>query len=270
MGSYSTQFDQPLQNFFFRRFCYSSLEFSIFVVYFFFQIGSHDIPAHKYILVTRSEYFRKCFTENKNNEHCYVDETTQKPVVTLDDSIDLAIFKQLLLYLYTDTCDILTQGKKVDNISVLTSDNITSLFNGKENLDSNSQDTGHDSIVINNNDSAFAVNSKLQKHNSSSKSKKGSQKKGGKKADGNSQNAHRQTKNPVVLLQEMGRKLGVKNIVKKTEAVKCSAGTIQLITGRHVAPPRVRFERHKFKELYDVSLSCQDGVILQVNIFIYH
>ena len=44
-------------------------------------------------------------------------------------------------------------------------------------------------------------------------------------------------------------------------------GVVQRIAGKHLPAPNVRFDRHKYAHLYDVTLRCQDDSLLQVRYF---
>lgn len=72
------------------------------------QTGGHTWPAHKYILLSRSDYFNKLLAESKRK-----DTLTEHQVIEIND-IHPEIFEQLLTFLYTDTCDLLTPGTNFD------------------------------------------------------------------------------------------------------------------------------------------------------------
>ena len=72
-----------------------------------FQVGNNIIPAHQYILACRSEYFRKLFTERKEEPL-----TGDKLKITIEN-MKYDMFMQMIKYVYTDTCDVLTIDSEV-------------------------------------------------------------------------------------------------------------------------------------------------------------
>lgn len=67
--------------------------------------------------------------------------------------------------------------------------------------------------------------------------------------------------NPVALLQQAARKLGVKGLAKKLDAVKCKDNVIVGHKASQVKP-RVKFDRKKLPELYDVTIRAEGGSVL--------
>lgn len=62
------------------------------------------IPAHRYVLAGRSEYFRNHLQEQRESV----------PVLMININISsLAAFQRLLTFIYTDTCDLLVAGRRV-------------------------------------------------------------------------------------------------------------------------------------------------------------
>ena len=98
-----------------------------------------------------------------------------KPVIGLD-SANPDLVRQMLRYIYTDSCDLLRVGSQFKLIS------------------------------------EEGVNGHVEKQNS----EKGKKKKGGKGTEkGDGANGISGRKNPVKLLQEMAKKYGVKNLTKR-------------------------------------------------------
>lgn len=66
-----------------------------------FQVGKKEFPAHKYILASRSEFFRKQFSND-----------SQMNLLNIENMKPEA-FGQVLKFMYTNHCDFLTQGYEV-------------------------------------------------------------------------------------------------------------------------------------------------------------
>ncbi len=139
------------------------------------------------MLSLRSEYFRKIFMTK--TEEMLPDE---RPVVRIDNT-NVDIFTQMLTFIYTDTCDLLSIGKTFkfdckDGVS-------------KEQYNLYYDDTALMDIEDGKRISAFEVYEKKRKKKSQGKEK-------AKPEVG-------QTRNPVKLLQEMAKKFGVKGLAKR-------------------------------------------------------
>ena len=74
-----------------------------------FQVGSDRIAAHRFILANKSEYFRKLFYDRPPNE-------TPEPVSIDLHGVSAPLFRQLLKFIYTDTCDLLMPGVAVAEV----------------------------------------------------------------------------------------------------------------------------------------------------------
>ncbi len=139
------------------------------------------------MLSLRSEYFRKIFMTK--TEEMLPDE---RPVVRIDNT-NVDIFTQMLTFIYTDTCDLLSIGKTFkfdckDGVS-------------KEQYNLHYDDTALMDIEDDKRISAFEVYEKKRKKKSQGKEK-------AKPEVG-------QTRNPVKLLQEIAKKFGVKGLAKR-------------------------------------------------------
>ena len=170
------------------------------------------IPAHQFILSCRSDYFRKIFIESSISGR-------DMPTVDLG-SVNIDVFRQMLLYIYCDTCDMLTLGKKLE-FSVPVNSSINSSSNSSCNVNNKaSPDNCNNVIDVRENEkiSAYEVREKQKK-----KSKKGSKKGAGLNGMTDvSQvvSTGTQSKNPVTRLGDLGRQFGVKSLTKRLEAVK--------------------------------------------------
>lgn len=172
-------------------------------------MGEVTIPAHRYILACRSEYFRKIFT-TKSEDLALLPGMT--PTISIDNT-NFEIFTQMLKFIYTDTCDLLTIGGTFK----------LSSKNGVKQGTSLLPDENGDviEIEVNRKISAFEVYEKKRK------------KKGGKKTEDGAQKKdnvdQKPSQNPVRLLMDMAKKFGVKNLVKRYVKLYACLGLFQLI-----------------------------------------
>ncbi|XP_076077944.1 inhibitor of Bruton tyrosine kinase-like [Mytilus galloprovincialis] len=191
------------------------------------KIGGHSWIAHKYILLSRCDYFHRLLAESKKMED---DDTS---VITVQGTHP-DIFDQLVKFIYTDTCDLLTPGAKFELSKISVENGAEDDFLGKV------MDTAV--ITSPHTTSAFEVLKKKKGH-------------AGKKDE-------KQVKstNPVKMLQDLAKKYGIKGLPKRLEAVKCIGGKIDLLPNRFLPKPSVMFDRQREKGLYDVCIQSEDGV----------
>lgn len=158
----------------------------IFLTFLYFQIGGHSWIAHKYILLSRCDYFHKLLAESKKMED---DDTS---VITVQGTHP-DIFDQLVKFIYTDTCDLLTPGAKFELSKISVENGAEDDFLGKV------MDTAV--ITSPHTTSAFEVLKKKKGH-------------AGKKDE-------KQVKstNPVKMLQDLAKKYGIKGLPKRY--IKC-------------------------------------------------
>uniref|UniRef100_A0A4W3IIP9 Inhibitor of Bruton tyrosine kinase n=1 Tax=Callorhinchus milii TaxID=7868 RepID=A0A4W3IIP9_CALMI len=80
------------------------------------QVINQIFPAHKYILAMRSDYFRKCFFPESQHSELPDIRLKEDDAVGCDlyilDKVQPDLFTYLLQFIYTDTCDLLTEGYK--------------------------------------------------------------------------------------------------------------------------------------------------------------
>lgn len=139
-------------------------------------------PAHKFILLSRSDHFNKLLAEVNKKETPH-----DIPVISIPD-MHPDIFEQLLTYIYTDTCDLLTVGAKFE-LSPWKHN-----YNHGDGFDAHTLPTSPHKV------SAFEVQQKKKKHN---------------KKDNRDENYNIERQNPIKLLQEAARKFGVKGLSKR-------------------------------------------------------
>ncbi|GFO24307.1 inhibitor of bruton agammaglobulinemia tyrosine kinase [Plakobranchus ocellatus] len=190
------------------------------------KAGGKSWLAHKYILAMRSDFFRNTvLTSEVSGDTCVLDE---RPVVSLP-GVSAEIMEQILTFIYTDTCAYLTHDQKVKMKTEC--EPRSRQLQSTENIDA----TGL---------SAFQVQQRRQSGKGQNHKKSAHHKAvyedGGDKGVSTSQN-------PVQILQEVARKLGVKGLSKRLEGVKCINGSI-VSQGKRQAVAKIRFDVNKLKE----------------------
>ncbi|XP_074647622.1 inhibitor of Bruton tyrosine kinase-like [Tubulanus polymorphus] len=201
------------------------------------EFGNQRKPAHKYILASRSTYFQQIFTDQSG--------AIRKDIsrVTVENTLP-KIFAEVLKFLYTDTCELLTVGTKfmLDETSLP-----KPMCESPTNK--NSSNGFADDVIDANFEklSAFAVREKLKKTSSVRKEKNSSVS---------------ASKNPIVLLKEAAKYYGIKSLTKKLEAVKYQNNCVQP-SGKCLLPKiHIKFDRKILSGLCDVEIVCDDDVIL--------
>lgn len=162
----------------------------------FSQVHDQRWPVHKYILVNRCANFPSLLVNNAQS-------LSERDIPVIDiKNIHPQIIEQLLLYVYTDSCDLLCIGAKFElNDDGLHSANHEDIFH----LDLSDSHTDSNMSSGNKRMSAYQVVT---------------QEKGKKKQSVNSQqdkNANDNERNPIKLLIDVAKKWGVKGLAKKYE-----------------------------------------------------
>lgn len=152
------------------------------------KVGKREFAAHKFILASRSDFFKKQFAASDF-----------KISVLNVENVLAEAFEQVLKFIYTNHCDFLT----------------------------------HD----------YEVNWNLQQENGKKK-----------KPDKTSKNM-----NPITILQETSRKLGMSILAKRLGGVKLINGQIKLVESNPV--DKISFNRNSLTKLYDVNLISSDGSV---------
>ncbi|XP_077432250.1 inhibitor of Bruton tyrosine kinase isoform X2 [Vanacampus margaritifer] len=220
------------------------------------QAGNRTFAAHKYILSMRSEFFLKLFMV----ERCGIDEELDKEVKKSEDAVgcDLLILEKIppdmleyaLHFIYTDNCELLVHGFQPRHHGSLMEQSQDS---EEERLISNLQDFGLRGR------SALEVYRSLPfaaKGDCNKQTSKGSKpgKKGKSKGD---KGANERRDNPVKILQEVAKKLGLGSLSARLEGVKYEGGKVNVIhkkTGN-----KLKFNQKKCSYLCDITLKSEDG-----------
>ncbi|BFZ09831.1 hypothetical protein BsWGS_12870 [Bradybaena similaris] len=208
------------------------------------QVGNKSWPVHKYIVAMRSDMFKNMVT---------VSASQKGEMLNLKvDSTSPEIMDQLITFMYTDMCDFLQPGFRIKQSQGSEKDNSQQ----HEKHPRSVQDTDNiDDLIATKGLSAFQV----QEKRNLLKNKKKEVVKAHPEATEN--NVHH-PQNYVKMLQDAARKFGVKGLSKRLDAVKCSSGVI-MSQGKPLAKPKVKFDRTKLPELYDVKIKTEGGHEIQ-------
>ncbi|XP_022089803.1 inhibitor of Bruton tyrosine kinase-like [Acanthaster planci] len=219
------------------------------------KVGHRSIPAHKYILTLRSDYFRCLFLqtsprENHNSAHtpdAFDSFPVVKPRETHDvtDKTDFHTLMQLLQYIYTDTCDVFQSDFDFKSVPGTPRSPTTGLDVADD----------FDKLTItkeNRHKSAYGV---YKEHNE----KKGN-KEGGKKAkkDGGAKKNEADGMVYVRSLIDAAKKFGVASLVKRLDQVKFRDG--RLWNFRPSAKP-LHFHPRQLPQLANVVLCSEEGTL---------
>lgn len=179
-----------------------------------FKISDYLFPAHHYIIAINSSKLDDLIT------------ASVEKVIELSN-VNPDIFKQLLLFIYTGTCDLLKPGKCLEKFKSLSK-------RSKRKEDSENENESIDKMNM----SAFEYYK-----NEKSKCKSGL--------------LNENEKDPVHLLQEAAKRFGVKTLQKLLDNVYFDDGCIVMKREKHVVV-KPKFNRKEFPELLDVILKTKE------------
>ncbi|GCC27162.1 hypothetical protein chiPu_0005584 [Chiloscyllium punctatum] len=210
------------------------------------QVGNQVFPSHRYILAMRSDYFRKLFFPDE--EHVDMPDIRRQEGDTMGcdlyilDKIQADMFAYILQFIYTDTCDMLTEGYKpkihcTDKIVTYQDPLISNMEESMQNFSFCEEVKGK---------SAFEVYENLPCKKSKTKSKSN------KKSRGLNEEA-----NPIKMLQVMAKKLGLASLSARLEGVRLENWKIKVVHKK--GGNKLKFNRKKCSYLCDVTLRSKDG-----------
>lgn len=146
-------------------------------------------------------------------------------------NVDPLIFYQILLYIYTGTCDILNIGECPVNLK-----NLAAKRKTKDDILEESED------YIDGNISAFEFYSNKKNNRNKNRSKE-----------------QLSPTDPVRFLQEAAKRFGLKNLCKKLDGLIYENGFIQKKPGKiNSFNEKLNFDR-AFKDMYDVIIKTKNG-----------
>ncbi|XP_067882780.1 inhibitor of Bruton tyrosine kinase [Heterodontus francisci] len=206
------------------------------------QVGNQIFPSHKYILAMRSDYFRKLFFPD--GEHIEIpDARLQEDVAGCDlyilDKIQADMFAYILQFIYTDTCDLLTDGYKPkihckDKIETYPDPLIS-------NLEVSMQKFSYCEEVKGKSASEIYENQQSKKLKTKSKKTRG---------------LNAET-NPVKMLQAIAKKFGLASLSARLDGVKLENWKIKVVHKK--GGSKLKFNQKKCSYLCDVTLRSEDG-----------
>ncbi|XP_073192642.1 inhibitor of Bruton tyrosine kinase isoform X3 [Lepidochelys kempii] len=211
-----------------------------------FQIGTRMIPAHKYILAMRSDFFRKLFISDDNRldspDVYRKDEDAVGCDLFMIEKVHQDLFTYLLQFIYMDTCDLLTHGYKPRMLYKEKTEEYQDTLISNLNKMSFSGDV--------NGKPAFEVYRSNQVHvvNQREKNKPKSSKKG--KVVG-------EEVNPIKMLQGAAKKFGLSNLSIRLDGVKLENGKINVVNRKNGTKPKLNPQ--KCSDLCDVTMKSIDG-----------
>lgn len=242
------------------------------------KIDNHRLAAHKYILASGSDYFRKIFTPKSEDDSVSpTDEgkAINKPdviddegtaVIDLSDVVNYDIFCILVQYVYTGMCDIFRPGF---NLQVTPAKQKTGSESRSIDCDPISDETLYSmgELTINERNrhqSAYSVH-REQGQGKTTKDGGDGNKKGKKgKRKGNREQSDQpkgQKQGPLLAVKmviDEAKKFGIKALAKRLETVKCVDGTL-VNFGPATAP--LSFDPTGMQHLSDVVLKSDEGTL---------
>ncbi|XP_043542884.1 inhibitor of Bruton tyrosine kinase isoform X2 [Chiloscyllium plagiosum] len=210
------------------------------------QVGNQVFPSHRYILAMRSDYFRKLFFPDEERVDMPDIRRQEGDTMGCDlyilDKIQADMFAYILQFIYTDTCDLLTEGYKpkihcTDKILTYQDPLISNMEESMQNFSFCEEVKGK---------SAFEVYENLPCKKSKTKSKSN------KKSRGLNEEA-----NPIKMLQVMAKKLGLASLSARLEGVRLENWKIKIVHKK--GGNKLKFNRKKCSYLRDVTLRSKDG-----------
>uniref|UniRef100_A0A672QNQ8 Inhibitor of Bruton tyrosine kinase n=1 Tax=Sinocyclocheilus grahami TaxID=75366 RepID=A0A672QNQ8_SINGR len=215
------------------------------------QAGDRTFAAHKYILSTRSDFFRKVLLPEGCKEGVEDGEVKKgEDAVGCDllvlEKVPPEMLEQALHFIYTDSCEMLVHGTR----PIVPRSNQSSDPEPQQQLIHSLQALGLEKR------SALDVYRSLPAKTYEDADKpKAKNTKSGKK--GKSGNVGEPGQNPVKMLQGVAKKLGLGSLSARLDGVKFENGKISVVQKK--TGNKLRFNQKKCSYLCDVTLRSEDG-----------
>uniref|UniRef100_A0A8C2I533 Inhibitor of Bruton agammaglobulinemia tyrosine kinase n=1 Tax=Cyprinus carpio TaxID=7962 RepID=A0A8C2I533_CYPCA len=215
------------------------------------QAGDRTFAAHKYILSTRSDFFRKVLLPEGCKEGVEDGEVKKgEDAVGCDllvlEKVPPEMLEQALHFIYTDSCEMLVHGTR----PIIPRCKQSSDPEPQQQLIHSLQALGLE------NRSALDVYRSLPANTHEDADKpKAKNTKSGKK--GKSGNVGEPGQNPVKMLQGVAKKLGLGSLSVRLDGVKFENGKISVVQKK--TGYKLRFNQKKCSYLCDVTLRSEDG-----------
>ncbi|XP_023668890.2 inhibitor of Bruton tyrosine kinase isoform X1 [Paramormyrops kingsleyae] len=216
------------------------------------QAGSRTFPAHKYILSSRSDYFRRILYPEPGQGEEVEGVTRSEDAIGCDllalDKIPADMLEQVLQFIYTDSCQMLQPGYQPATPSQDRSPAIEpdQLIHDLQVLGFHQELKGR---------SALEVYRSLPASDCRGEGPKGRANKSSKKSKG--KEASEGGVNPVKALQGVAKRLGVGSLSARLDGVKYENGRINVVQKK--SGNKLKFNPKKCSYLCDVTLRSEDG-----------
>lgn len=215
------------------------------------QAGDRTFAAHKYILSTRSDFFRKVLLLEECKEGVEDGEVKKgEDAVGCDllvlEKVPPEMLEQVLHFIYTDSCEMLVHGTR----PIIPRSTHSSDPEPQQQLIHSLQTLGLEKR------SALDVYRSLPAKTAEDADKpKAKNTKSGKK--GKNGNVGESGQNPVKMLQGVAKKLGLGSLSARLDGVKFENGKISVVQKK--TGNKLRFNQKKCSYLCDVTLRSEDG-----------
>lgn len=215
------------------------------------QAGDRTFAAHKYILSTRSDFFRKVLLLEEGKEGVEDGEVKKgEDAVGCDllvlEKVPPEMLEQVLHFIYTDSCEMLVHGTR----PIIPRSTHSSDPEPQQQLIHSLQTLGLEKR------SALDVYRSLPAKTAEDADKpKAKNTKSGKK--GKNGNVGESGQNPVKMLQGVAKKLGLGSLSARLDGVKFENGKISVVQKK--TGNKLRFNQKKCSYLCDVTLRSEDG-----------
>ncbi|KFV76756.1 Inhibitor of Bruton tyrosine kinase [Dryobates pubescens] len=208
-----------------------------------FQIGTRTYPLHKYILAARSDFFNELFAASDNQLDTPGVYRKDEDAVGCDlyiiEKVHPDLFAYLLQFIYTDTCDLLTQGFKPKLLPKGKSEEYQdTLISNLSKMSFEDDVNGKAAFEIYRNNQVQVIHEKQK-----GKSKKG--RVGGEEA------------NLIKMVQSAAKKFGLSSLSERLDGVRLENGKIHVVNKKNGNKPKLH--QNKCSYLCDVTLKSLDG-----------
>ncbi|MFT7800384.1 inhibitor of Bruton tyrosine kinase [Arapaima gigas] len=220
------------------------------------QAGNRTFPTHKYVLSSRSEFFRKQLypevgpscEEKEQEDGVRRSEDAMGCDLLVLDRIPADMLEQILQFIYTDSCQMLEQGfqPRVNSQELFAEPNPEQLICSLQDLGFHGGLKGCSAVEVYRSLPASGLEGNEQR----SKTAKTSKKNKGKPASDSGEN-------PVKTLQAVAKKLGISSLVARLDGVRYEKGRINVVHKKMGS--KVKFSPKKCSYLCDVTLQSEDG-----------
>lgn len=201
-----------------------------------------SIPCHKYILSSKSPKLRKVIQERCDYSHDDEGRTVQRVLdVLVFEQCDPVVLKNMIQFIYCETCDLLCHGVKASRLANGTHKEDVSIYWSVMN--SNCMKPIHE---VDLSSSAFAVYQNLPKPMRKTSSKH-----------------ETAARNALSQFKLLAKTLGINRPYFNRFSIQ--EGIISKKTDSRQQLENLSFDRYKLREFCDIQLECADDVIIEAH-----